>query len=235
MSDLVKRLREGRTDGTALTWTVTPIHREAADEIERLRGERNFYLNSAETGAKMELLLAERCEAAQAEIARHREALEKIAGITMSMCLSVGDLAQRQKDIALEALGDPMNDIVTDAPETGPPPRDASDPANRLYTWEHVAAARREGIEAAAKEVDCGCAIRDAVLERLEAQGQKQASYLCQHGNACCALQAAEIRTLKWEALRDDHNSVKRWKACGHSQCSMIDAFTIRALLEDGR
>ena len=57
-------------------------------------------------------------------------------------------------------------------------------------------AARREALEEAAKEVDCGCAIRAAVLERLEAQGQKQASYLCQHGDVCCALQAAEIRAL---------------------------------------
>lgn len=37
MTDIVERLRSGTTDGTALTWTVTPIHREAADEIERLR------------------------------------------------------------------------------------------------------------------------------------------------------------------------------------------------------
>ena len=64
-------------------------------------------------------------------------------------------------------------------------------------TWmERAVAARREGIEAAATEVDCGCDIRDAVLERLEAQGQKRASYLCQHGDVCCALQAAEIRAL---------------------------------------
>lgn len=39
MSDIVERLREGRTDGTALRWAVTDIHREAADEIERLRAE----------------------------------------------------------------------------------------------------------------------------------------------------------------------------------------------------
>ena len=62
--------------------------------------------------------------------------------------------------------------------------------------------ARREGIEAAAKEVDCGCDIRDAVLERLESKGQKYAGYLCPHGDVCCALQAAEIRTLKWEGGR---------------------------------
>jgi hypothetical protein len=39
------------------------------------------------------------------ELERYHEALQKIAGLTMSMCLSVGDLAQRQKDIAFEALG----------------------------------------------------------------------------------------------------------------------------------
>ena len=36
-TDLVRRLREGRTDGTSLRWAVTPIHKE--DEIERLRAE----------------------------------------------------------------------------------------------------------------------------------------------------------------------------------------------------
>ena len=35
--DIVKRLREGRTEGTDLRWQVTDIHLEAADEIERLR------------------------------------------------------------------------------------------------------------------------------------------------------------------------------------------------------
>lgn len=36
MSDLVKRLREGRTRGTDLRWHVTDIHIEAADLIEQL-------------------------------------------------------------------------------------------------------------------------------------------------------------------------------------------------------
>jgi hypothetical protein len=36
MTDIVRRLREGRTDGTDLRWDVTDVHREAADEIERL-------------------------------------------------------------------------------------------------------------------------------------------------------------------------------------------------------
>ena len=35
MNDIVERLRTGKSGYT--TWTVTPIHREAADEIERLR------------------------------------------------------------------------------------------------------------------------------------------------------------------------------------------------------
>lgn len=36
---LVTRLREGRTNGTALCWTPTRIHGEAADAIERLTAE----------------------------------------------------------------------------------------------------------------------------------------------------------------------------------------------------
>lgn len=35
--DIVVRLREGRSNGTDLRWTVTQVHREAADEIEQLR------------------------------------------------------------------------------------------------------------------------------------------------------------------------------------------------------
>ena len=37
--DLIERLREGRTTGTDLRWTVTPEHLEAAAEIERLRAK----------------------------------------------------------------------------------------------------------------------------------------------------------------------------------------------------
>lgn len=57
-------------------------------------------------------------------------------------------------------------------------------------------AGRREGIEAAAREVDCGCAARPDVLARLAESDHKRASYLCSYGDACCALQAAAIRAL---------------------------------------
>ena len=69
--------------------------------------------------------------------------------------------------------------------------------------WEAVAAARREGIEIAAREMECGC--------------------------------PDETKAAVLEAMRDGHNSVKRWQACGHSQCSTIDAFNIRTLLEDAQ
>ncbi len=58
----------------------------------------------------------------------------------------------------------------------------------------HEQAARWEVMEAAAQLVDCGCDIREAVLARLESQGEKRASYLCLHGDVCCALQAASLR-----------------------------------------
>jgi hypothetical protein len=41
--DIVIRLREGRTDGTDLRWDVTDVHREAADEIVRLRAALDRY------------------------------------------------------------------------------------------------------------------------------------------------------------------------------------------------
>jgi len=59
---------------------------------------------------------------------------------------------------------------------------------------ELVEAARREEREAIAADVDCGCIGRDAVLARLESQGEKRATYLCIHGDECCAIQAAAIR-----------------------------------------
>ena len=43
-------------------------------------------------------------EDAELERDRYRAALEKISGLTMSMFLKAGDLAQRQKEIAAEAL-----------------------------------------------------------------------------------------------------------------------------------
>ena len=44
MSDIVKRLRTGTTDGTNLKWHVTVTHIEAADKIERLREENKSYV-----------------------------------------------------------------------------------------------------------------------------------------------------------------------------------------------
>jgi len=57
-----------------------------------------------------------------------------------------------------------------------------------------VERARGEALEDAAAEVDCGCDIRSAVLDRLASDGEKRASYLCTHGDVCCAIQAAAIR-----------------------------------------
>ena len=57
-----------------------------------------------------------------------------------------------------------------------------------------IEAARRDEREANAAVVDCGCVGREAVLARLESQNEKRASYLCTHGDVCCAIQAAAIR-----------------------------------------
>jgi hypothetical protein len=55
-------------------------------------------------------------------------------------------------------------------------------------------AARREGMEEAAQEVDCGCAARQDVLRALADVGERRAKAMCLHGYVCCALQAATIR-----------------------------------------
>jgi hypothetical protein len=65
----------------------------------------------------------------------------------------------------------------------------------RRHEWkEREQAARREGMEEAAKEVDCGCAARQDVLRALADVGERRAKAMCLHGYVCCALQAAAIR-----------------------------------------
>ena len=45
MSDIIERLRSGKSVDSDLLWNVTPIHLEAADEIERLRKGIQNYLD----------------------------------------------------------------------------------------------------------------------------------------------------------------------------------------------
>jgi hypothetical protein len=75
----------------------------------------------------------------------------------------------------------------------------ALDPAVSQSAADLVAKARRDALEDAAREIDCGCDIRAAVSERLESQGERQAKWLCSNGDTCCALQAATIRAMKGE------------------------------------
>ncbi len=46
-TDLIARLREGRTTGSHLRWTVTDIHREAADAIAALQEVLSFYASES--------------------------------------------------------------------------------------------------------------------------------------------------------------------------------------------
>jgi hypothetical protein len=57
------------------------------------------------------------------------------------------------------------------------------------------AAAAEAMREACAAEMDCGCAARPDVLARLAEAGRKRASYLCPHGDVCCALASVDLRT----------------------------------------
>jgi multidrug resistance efflux pump len=55
MTDIVERLREGKTDGTHLRWMVTNIHLEAAAEVERLRGENSYLSEEVISALKAEV------------------------------------------------------------------------------------------------------------------------------------------------------------------------------------
>jgi hypothetical protein len=88
--------------------------------------------------------------------------------------------------------------VVAESLRALPPPSDAM-----AALAEVVRVAVEKEREAIAADTDCGCVGRDAVLARLESQGEKRASYLCSHGDLCGALQAAAIRARSTE--RGDH------------------------------
>jgi hypothetical protein len=76
--------------------------------------------------------------------------------------------------------------------------------ANYTYLGPCLAAAEVAAREAAAAEamretcaaeMDCGCAARPDVLARLAESGRKRASYLCPHGDVCCALASVDLQT----------------------------------------
>jgi hypothetical protein len=92
---------------------------------------------------------------------------------------------------------------MTDTTPGGWP--DAARPGVRLYTEAEVAAL-----------VDL--AIRSGRLAEREA-------IACDLDCGC----PDETKAAVLEALRGGFNSAKRWKACGHSQCSTIEAAAIRA------
>lgn len=77
-----------------------------SDIVDRLLDE------AEKAQRKGHLVLAEVCRGASDQLGllmeerdRHREALERIAGVTMSMCANYRDLANRQHEIASKALG----------------------------------------------------------------------------------------------------------------------------------
>ncbi len=66
--------------------------------LSALRDERSCLKSSLE-------IFKESFDKVAAERDRLRDALEKIGGITMSMCLNYKDMAETQRDIARVALG----------------------------------------------------------------------------------------------------------------------------------
>jgi len=75
--------------------------------MEQMQAERNDLAHeqiaSTEWQTRYQRAKAQRDEA-RVERDRLREALEKIGGITMSMCLNYKDMAETQRDIARAAL-----------------------------------------------------------------------------------------------------------------------------------
>lgn len=80
--DLVTRLREGRTNGSNLQWTVRSEHVEAADEIDRLRAVNADLMDALVKAAnwfrEYEAIHIAKGGAADAKAARNRERAEQI-------------------------------------------------------------------------------------------------------------------------------------------------------------
>lgn len=62
---------------------------------------------------------------------------------------------------------------------------------------EMLAEAHRNGIEEVAWEIDCNCPERAATLKILDEKGPAWHFWPCARGKECCALRAAEVRSLK--------------------------------------
>jgi hypothetical protein len=143
--------------------------------------------------------------------ARVKEAEAKIAaGCLISNAAEVADLVALNPDRWRGAINDALTNWLSPI-EDHETPKDALqrlirlevmaalDPKISQAAADLVAKARRDALEEAAREIDCGCDIRAAVLERLESQGERKAEWLCPKGDACCALQSAAIRALNGE------------------------------------
>jgi hypothetical protein len=134
MTDIVERLREGKTDGTHLRWMVTNIHLEAAAEVERLRGENSYLSEEVISALKAEVERLATClatseslkagyigtvEKQKAEIERLRAALESCASWVERWAPHAGNCAGGDKctcgrsAVLFEATAAPSNEQLT--------------------------------------------------------------------------------------------------------------------------
>ena len=83
--------------GNLWAWDISSM-------LSALRDERNALRTKLAWWDEQSREMLEAVEKAEDERDRLREALEKIGGITMSMCLNYKDMAETQRDIARTAL-----------------------------------------------------------------------------------------------------------------------------------
>ena len=102
MIDILERLRDPSKGSPRWLDTLN----EAAVEIEMLRAERMRLAKELAEAHKAILPWIDQVGWLNAEWVRHRDALKKIAGTGMSMCVNYKDVAERQFAIADEALKD---------------------------------------------------------------------------------------------------------------------------------
>lgn len=107
-------------------------------------------------------------------------------------CLTPAEVAAREQAAYQQGWGDREDDFIAGTERSGLIVIAPNDLAAREREAE--AAGFLRGMERAAQDTDCGCTARADVLARLATDGHKRASYLCPHGDVCCALQAAAIR-----------------------------------------
>lgn len=104
--NIVQRLRDGRTNGSNLLWSVTAIHREAADEIERLRAENERLSQRVQLFERVGERTSLRCDDLENQKEELREENEQFRKVLRSIACTDADCS------CVKPFGSPVEHCV---------------------------------------------------------------------------------------------------------------------------